>query len=424
VTTSGVPRYVCTVPRSRPMLSCESQQRLRRELADRQQHARRDRLELAVQEVRRARRDLVRQRVAVVRRPALQHVADVDLRSRGKPRCHQQQVEQPARTADERPARPVLFLTRRLADHHHVRRRTALAEHDMAPALVQPTERAARRFLAESTASRPCGGTPRGRSGLAGGPVTGGFLRMATATAVIPSRLRRPRSAICRGAGEQLAVHAHASSGSLTGRARTVPPTRDTWGVGSGSGQRSHSFLRACPAPDRAERRPPSSFDISGSSSSVTTPINEHDTVRIDVETGTFLIGGIQHDEVESLSVQLAARVVPAVSGLEREPDDARVRCAASRVTRSTSGAGSSGSASGASAFLILPATACAGRKSATAAAMTSTSAQSSAAPHGVGHVGRGLDTLERRARWRRDLCRAAISSTSAPRRHAAAAIA
>src|SRR5690606_39837066 len=74
-------------------------QRLRRERAYREQHARRDQLDLPLQE-RRARGDLVRLRVPVPGRPALEHVADVDLLAR-KAHAQQEPIEQSAGRSHE-----------------------------------------------------------------------------------------------------------------------------------------------------------------------------------------------------------------------------------------------------------------------------------------------------------------------------------
>ena len=69
--------------------------------------------------------------IAVARRPALQHVGDVDVVAL-QPRVREQLVEQLSRGADERLALQVLVLARRLADEHHASVRVAHAEHERA----------------------------------------------------------------------------------------------------------------------------------------------------------------------------------------------------------------------------------------------------------------------------------------------------
>src|SRR5262249_16093509 len=95
-----------------------------------------DEVELVLQ-VWRARLDLVRHGVAVHRRPALQHVGDVDVaaaqRDAGK-----QRVEKLAGRADERLTLTVLVEPWSLADHHHVSRAWPHPGDGLRPGRVQP----------------------------------------------------------------------------------------------------------------------------------------------------------------------------------------------------------------------------------------------------------------------------------------------
>ena len=80
-----------------------------------------DRVDLAEEE-RLAGRDLVRLGIAVARRPALDHVGDVDLVAVKPDRLDDLRQQLPG-AADERDALDVLVGARRLADEHQVRRR-------------------------------------------------------------------------------------------------------------------------------------------------------------------------------------------------------------------------------------------------------------------------------------------------------------
>ena len=70
-------------------------------------------------EVRRARLHLVGHRIAVHRRPALEHVGDVDIGAAQRD-AGQKRVQQLAGGADKRLALPVFVEARGLADDHHV----------------------------------------------------------------------------------------------------------------------------------------------------------------------------------------------------------------------------------------------------------------------------------------------------------------
>src|SRR5689334_14320779 len=107
-----------------------AQQRLGGELAERDDHLRRDQLQLANEE-RLAARDLVRLGIAVLRRPALDDVRDVDVLA---PELHplgDDLREQLAGAADERLALQVLVATGRLADEHEARARVADPEDEV-----------------------------------------------------------------------------------------------------------------------------------------------------------------------------------------------------------------------------------------------------------------------------------------------------
>ena len=93
-----------------------------------------------------ARLGLVRLGIAVLRRTALDHVADVhvgalDADGVDHPR------QQFARAADEGPAQPILLLPRALADEHQRGVGVALAGHDVAAVLAEPAFAAILQFL-------------------------------------------------------------------------------------------------------------------------------------------------------------------------------------------------------------------------------------------------------------------------------------
>ena len=124
------------------------QQRPRGERAQRDDDLRLDRGELAEQE-RLARRDLVGLRIAVARRPALEHVGDVDLVALEAHRLDHLR-QQLAGAPDERDALHVFIRARRFADEHQVRRRVADAEDDLLPPeRVQLAARAVADVLAD-----------------------------------------------------------------------------------------------------------------------------------------------------------------------------------------------------------------------------------------------------------------------------------
>src|SRR5215510_3174324 len=99
--------------------SLAGHQALQRVPSQDQHDLRIDQVELLL-EIGRARLNLVRHRVAVHRRPALQHVGDVDVAATHAD-AGQQGVEQLARGANERLALPVLVEARSFADDHHIR---------------------------------------------------------------------------------------------------------------------------------------------------------------------------------------------------------------------------------------------------------------------------------------------------------------
>ena len=145
-----------------PLLGLEQQ--LGREVSERDDHARLDQLELAV-EPGRARLDLVGLRVAVARRPALHDVGDVHVGA-GQADALDELGEQLARPADERLALQVLLLARAFAHEHQLGVGAPDAEHDLGPAGRELAERAARRGgrdLGERRAGGVCG--MRGRVG-------------------------------------------------------------------------------------------------------------------------------------------------------------------------------------------------------------------------------------------------------------------
>src|SRR5258708_4012987 len=87
-------------------------------------------------EVRRARFDLVWHGVAVLRRPALEHVGDVDIWA-AQADSRQQRVEQVARRAYEWFALPVLIEARRLAHDHDVGRTRSHSGDSLRPRRVE-----------------------------------------------------------------------------------------------------------------------------------------------------------------------------------------------------------------------------------------------------------------------------------------------
>src|SRR5437867_11738940 len=117
------------------------QQRLRRELAERDDDLGRDQLELA-DEKGLARRHLVRLQVAVLRRPALDDVGNVHVLSPEPHPLGDDLGQQLPGAPDERLALDVLVATRRLPDEHQPRPGVADPEHDV---------RAMRRELAAVT---------------------------------------------------------------------------------------------------------------------------------------------------------------------------------------------------------------------------------------------------------------------------------
>ena len=108
-------------------------------LPERGDDLRADQLDLP-EEVRLALLDLVRQRVAVPRRPALEHVRDVDVRA-GQADALEQPVEQLPGLPDERDALLVLVEAGRLADEHQIGVRVAVAEDDLRAPLVRARQR-------------------------------------------------------------------------------------------------------------------------------------------------------------------------------------------------------------------------------------------------------------------------------------------
>src|SRR5450759_5001817 len=101
-----------------------------------------------LREERRARRDLDRDGVAVVRRPALEHVGDVDLRACQADRGEQLVKELPCR-ADEGLALQVLVLAGSLADEHELRIRVTDTEDEPGPRVAQRAAMAVADVLGE-----------------------------------------------------------------------------------------------------------------------------------------------------------------------------------------------------------------------------------------------------------------------------------
>jgi hypothetical protein len=112
------------------------EQRLRGEAPHREDQLGLDEVDLRVQ-VRRAPRDLLRLRIAVARRPALEHVADIDVLLAGQVDGGEHVVEQAPGLADERFAEAVLLRARRLAHQQPVGLLVADPEHGLGARLVQ-----------------------------------------------------------------------------------------------------------------------------------------------------------------------------------------------------------------------------------------------------------------------------------------------
>src|SRR5205814_2018329 len=119
------------------------QQQLGREVAERDDDARPDELELAV-EPRRARLDLVRLRIAIPGRTTLHDVRDVNV-GPGEADTLDELGEQLSRPTDERLALQVLLLARTLAHEDQIRVGAADAEHDLRPSAGELAPRAGRR---------------------------------------------------------------------------------------------------------------------------------------------------------------------------------------------------------------------------------------------------------------------------------------
>jgi hypothetical protein len=118
-----------------------AEQQAGRWLAEGDDDARPDRVDLPVEE-RPAARHLVPQRRSVLRRPTLHDVADVDAAAGDAEPLLDHLGQQLARASDERDALKVLLLARPLADEEQIRGRVAVAEDDLRPALREPAARA------------------------------------------------------------------------------------------------------------------------------------------------------------------------------------------------------------------------------------------------------------------------------------------
>ena len=119
-----------------------SDEGLRREVAEGQDHVGRDRVDLGHQE-RAARRDLVGLRIAIALGPALHHVGDVAVALALEAHRGQHPGEELAGAPDEGQALAVFFFPRSLADHHEPGPRVAGAERDVGPAPTELAELAA-----------------------------------------------------------------------------------------------------------------------------------------------------------------------------------------------------------------------------------------------------------------------------------------
>ena len=114
---------------------------LRGEVAERRDDTRPHELDLA-EEMRLAGGDLGLERVAILRRPALEHVREVDRVGR-EPDAGQELREQLSCLAGEREPALVLVVAGRLADDHQLGVGIAGAEDDLAPRLGETTPHAA-----------------------------------------------------------------------------------------------------------------------------------------------------------------------------------------------------------------------------------------------------------------------------------------
>src|SRR5690606_23019197 len=328
-------------------------QRLRRERADREQRTRRDQLDLLLEE-RRAGCDLVRLRIPVPRRAALEHVADVDPLTR-EARARQEPVEQLPGRPDERPAAPVLFRSRRLADHHDLRARRALAEDDRATARMQPAAGARERSGPHALQRRG----RRGRRWSGPGRCRRRTRRVGHRRAPAPRRQRERLSTRQRlqeqGVFPELAALAQVPGQQLPDGAHGRGPSR-------AATRSSSASATSC-------------LDMSGSASSP--PLRSRITTRF-VSTSNPAPGSVASFNTMRSSpfASSFARALLSASWVSRaKPTVTRPAGRASSVERSTSGAGSSAIAPGASFRLIFRSAARTGRKSATAAAMISTAA-------------------------------------------------
>src|SRR5262249_37249744 len=117
------------------------QQRARRERAQRDDDLRLDDVDLLKQKGL-ARLDLVLLRITVLRRPAFDHVRNVDVFARHLEALLNDVGQQLTRAADEWNALDVFVAARRLANEHQVGARVADAEHNLPPA--EPMQFAAR----------------------------------------------------------------------------------------------------------------------------------------------------------------------------------------------------------------------------------------------------------------------------------------
>ena len=138
------------------------QQRLRRELAERHDHLGLDRIDLPEHELL-ALLHLVGLGIPVARRPALDHVGDVDILPLHPDRLDDFR-QQLTGTAHERLALDVFVRARRLADEHQVGARVPDAEHDLLPAeRVQLAARAVADVVADGLQRVGGGGMKRHR---------------------------------------------------------------------------------------------------------------------------------------------------------------------------------------------------------------------------------------------------------------------
>src|SRR5690606_34290000 len=307
-----------------------------RVLADREEHARRDRGDLAAEE-RHAVVDLVRERIPVLRRTALQDVADEHVLARQAHR-EEEPVEEFPGPAHERPAGPVFFRAGRLAHDDHLRRRVPFPEHHGRPGLVQPAPGARFGFLPE----HPQRGRPvfpaarrRGRGRWRGGD--GGLHRRCGGSG------GRDHPALAR---EN--VHSLLGRESIEKYLLLTELALLAEVAGQQFGERHHERGSRSAATRSRIASATSCFDISGSA--VSPPERSRITTWF-VSTSNPEPGRVASFRTmrsRSLDSSFRRAFAAASSVSSAKPTTTSPGRLAARVARSTSGAGSSGIASGA----------------------------------------------------------------------------